>query len=345
MTTIIDSVSIDDVKKAASDNNELTAKQLIDFAKRLKTDIDKAAIESFSEPFRTRLGIAKLENPCDAALWFGFRWVKPAAHTGRQLRLFKRGDREEPWFKDMLRAVGCTVEDTREQFLYWHAESEAYLVTDTEFYGDGLLAQVNHLPEHRNKAAKQGVVPEKIPFRVSWASGHCGGSLDCRVKLPESYGVDLRFVTEFKTQATGRGFSSLKTHGVAETKPEHFSQLSCYGVSEDDKYGLYLSVNKNDDDLHVELMRLNTAEQKVKQELAERIVFSPNVPDKNPETSRCKYCDYNDVCSGDVVPVKNCRSCKYLQPIEDAAWRCNFYGQNPPKHVIKEGCENWLSIV
>lgn len=80
---------------------------------KLATDT-LAAIESgvaakADDGLRPHLGASILGRECERALWYGFRWAKPAAHEPRLLRLFARGQREEQVFIDLLREAGVTV--------------------------------------------------------------------------------------------------------------------------------------------------------------------------------------------------------------------------------------------
>lgn len=61
--------------------------------------------------FRKHLGASQIGMPCDRALWMAFRWCQRARFSGRMLRLFDRGQREEAIFIEELRGIGCEVFD------------------------------------------------------------------------------------------------------------------------------------------------------------------------------------------------------------------------------------------
>lgn len=61
--------------------------------------------------FRDHLGASLIGKPCARALWYDFRWVTVARHSGRILRLFETGQREEDRIVRNLRATGATVLD------------------------------------------------------------------------------------------------------------------------------------------------------------------------------------------------------------------------------------------
>jgi hypothetical protein len=52
-----------------------------------------------------------LGRKCARQIWYGFRWWSTGRHTGRILRLFNRGHREEEHAVENLRKMGAIVED------------------------------------------------------------------------------------------------------------------------------------------------------------------------------------------------------------------------------------------
>lgn len=69
----------------------------------------ESAAETESRP---HLGASVIGRECARELWYLFRWASAPRHSGRILRLFRRGQREEPEFVEDLRRIGCTVHDT-----------------------------------------------------------------------------------------------------------------------------------------------------------------------------------------------------------------------------------------
>lgn len=62
------------------------------------------------EPSRGYLGMSGFGNDCDRALWYGFRWaVGKEQFSGRMLRLFQTGHREEARMIDDLKAIGVEI--------------------------------------------------------------------------------------------------------------------------------------------------------------------------------------------------------------------------------------------
>lgn len=69
---------------------------------------------------RDHLGASVLGHDCDRWLWQSFRWAASEGLDGRMLRLFRRGEREESWILDDLRAIGVEVVATQERMRWGH---------------------------------------------------------------------------------------------------------------------------------------------------------------------------------------------------------------------------------
>ncbi len=213
------------------------------------------------------------------------------------------------------------------------------------------LFQRGHREEEQMLALLEGIGATVNPLdgdkqhRISDCGGHFGGSIDNIVTLPESYGVgDVVFINEFKTNGTGASFNKVVSEGVQAAKNEHFCQMSIYGYKKGIEYGLYMNVNKNDDSLHVEVVKLDFALAQRLIAKAERIVLSPLPPQKLSESAvftDCKYCDMHNVCHKGQNYEKNCRSCIQAQPIADGLWHCKKHGMTIPKEFIPIGCNDW----
>lgn len=184
--------------------------------------------------------------------------------------------------------------------------------------------------------------------RVKACLGHFGGSLDGINRPPLKYRINEPLLCEFKTSATGRGFNDLCENGVKVAKPQHYSQMCVYGKHYGFRNALYMCVNKNDDSLHIEIVELDWNHGAELETKAGKIIQSPYAPAKisnSPAFIACKHCVYNGICHHGEQPERNCRSCKFAQPIADSKWLCTGYQQTIPPEVIKVGCPNWVSII
>lgn len=216
------------------------------------------------------------------------------------------------------------------------------------------LFQRGHLEEARfqDYLIALGFIKEPANFdeqvRISDVSGHFGGSVDDQWFFPKTWGISEKIIAEYKTKGTGAGFNKLKEKGVILTNATHWSQMCVYGYKLDIKYGLYLAVNKNDDDIHVELLELDHDLAKDMIRKAVILIGSQSAPQRISKTQtdfRCKNCMFVGICHNDEKPERNCRSCLHASPITDAKWSCAKYGAPIPIATIKTGCPTWVSIV
>lgn len=164
--------------------------------------------------------------------------------------------------------------------------------------------------------------PSGKQFRMSAVGGHFGGSLDAvATGVPDIPGAPV--LCEFKTH-NDKSFKKLVATGVRVCKPEHFVQCQMYMGAYSLPWALYLAVNKNDDDIHAELIQFDVEVYSQHLDRAERIIRADSPPPKineSPSWFACKYCDAAHICHGKGVPERNCRTCVYCV-IAGPEWRC-----------------------
>ena len=279
-------------------------------AKRILEEIDEYCVRTYDGGHRSHLGASLIGRECKRYLWYVFRWCLHEKTTGRQQRLFNRGHREEARFIEWLEGIGFKV---------WF--------------------------ENRDEGPNEkGEFPQ---YRISDEMGHFGGSLDGIAVLPERYGIAEPVLLEFKTNGTGAGFNKLADDGMPIAKPEHFAQTSTYGKKYNFRYCVYLNINKNDDSLHIEVVKLNhnLGEQMIMK--AEQIIMSQTAPARlsdNPTFHKCGYCHMKEVCHKGAVVEVNCRSCAFARPVENAEWFCEVHNGNIPKDFIAKACPSYKAI-
>ena len=279
-------------------------------AKRILEEIDEYCVRTYDGGHRSHLGASLIGRECKRYLWYVFRWCLHEKTTGRQQRLFNRGHREEARFIEWLEGIGFKV---------WF--------------------------ENRDEDPNEkGEFPQ---YRISDVMGHFGGSLDGIAVLPERYGIAEPVLLEFKTNGTGAGFNKLADDGMPIAKPEHFAQTSTYGKKYNFRYCVYLNINKNDDSLHIEVVKLNhnLGEQMIMK--AEQIIMSQTAPARlsdNPTFHKCGYCHMKEVCHKGAVVEVNCRSCAFARPVENAEWFCEVHNGNIPKDFIAKACPSYKAI-
>ena len=269
-------------------------------ANQIEADIESFAVQAYDDGPRSHLGASVLGHECARYLWFMFRWMYREQFSGRILRLFQRGHREEDVIIAYLRSIGCQVE--------------------------------------------QGTTKQAT---ASALNGHFGGSIDSRVLLPERYGIKEWILLECKTHKDGTKFDMLKSVGIIKHNPQHYVQMCVYGRLFNLRYALYICVNKNDDDMDIELIELDWSLADAQLARAEGIITSWNPPSRisdNPSFWKCKWCSMQPVCQLNAAPERNCRSCQWSMPTSNAQWHCHKFNAVIPKDVIPKGCQEWQAL-
>lgn len=323
-------------------------------AERVLNEIDRYCNETYDDGHRKHLGASLIGRKCKRYLWYVFRWCKHVDHGGRKQRLFNRGHREEARFIEWLEGIGLKIWFEDRSGLMFHPESGAYWIqTDENDEGDGLSHQITEdLPDYGDHVARakfQGIKFKQ--YRISDAMGHFGGSLDGIAQFPPGWGIDEPVLLEFKTSGTGHKFNALKDNGMALEKEDHYAQTSTYGYKYGFRYVLYLSINKNDDDLHIEIVKLNhnLGEQMIAK--ATLIIGSQTPPPKlseSPTYMECRTCDFKDICHEGASVERNCRSCEHATPVEGGQWYCAIHSPQHnapiPIDVIPKACPDYKAI-
>lgn len=95
-------------------------------ARRIKTDIDKYCVDTYTDEHRSHLGASIIGHACMRNIWNAFRWIKREPFDARMLRLFNRGNLEEQRWIGWLRGAGFEVwevdPNTQKQFRIWGAK-------------------------------------------------------------------------------------------------------------------------------------------------------------------------------------------------------------------------------
>lgn len=252
---------------------------------------------------RRHLGASQIGKRCERALFYQFRWAVTPEFDGRLMRLFDRGHREEDTFIEELKAVGCVF----------------YEQEDGEQLNFGIL------------------------------DGHFGGSCDGVIASGVIEAPKSPHIAEFKTHSN-KSFNDLHKKGVQESKPEHYFQMQTYMGMTGDMYGasnrieraLYVAVNKDNDQLHVERVRYDAKAYESMKAKADRIIFTNRAPvgiSQDPQWYECKWCDYYGLCHQQKMPEVNCRTCAHSTPIAEGKWSCAYLEMELDDATEREGCQ------
>ena len=187
-------------------------------------------------------------------------------------------------------------------------------------------------------------------YRLQDVSGHFGGSCDGIAEVPDWLFQrigDRRILVEFKT-ASAKAFAKLVKQKVKRAKPEHWAQTCTYGFKMQLNYVLYLTVNKDNDEIYVEFLKIDHSHGESMIRKAQDVIVAklrPNRISEDPAHFMCKFCDMKGPCHHNEPAIKNCRSCTHCEVAEDAQWLCNKFKRIIPNDYVIKGCDQWESLI
>jgi hypothetical protein len=152
----------------------------------------------------------------------------------------------------------------------------------------------------------------------------------------------------FKT-SNAKTSAALVKSGVRDAKPEHWAQNQVEMRLASLERTLYLSVNKDTDELYGERIRLDEAEADRLIDKAARVIFSAEpLPRLSDDSAfyKCKFCPVSAVCHTPALPVASCRTCLHATPEKDGdgRWSCAKWAADIPADAQQAGCEKHLYI-
>jgi hypothetical protein len=268
--------------------------------------INKQIEDTQESSHRSHLGASVIGKKCTRELFYLFRWTLNRKHNGQLLRLFNRGHLEEARFVGYLRAIGVEVWDT-----------------------------------NPNAPLKDGK-PQQ--WRISDHDGHFGGSLDGVGRGAPDFPDKLPFLLEFKTHGAN-SFKKLVEMGVMGAKWEHFVQMQVYMLKMKLTAALYMAVNKDNDEWHLETIRFDEDVATKAMARAGNVIYANEPPERiatSPGAFACKYCDFNRLCHfGDVTPDRNCRTCRFSRPGGGGRWFCGLRAVDLDEAEQRAGCGSY----
>lgn len=181
---------------------------------------------------------------------------------------------------------------------------------------------------------------------VSALNGHFGGSCDGIATAPH-LGLTTPALVEVKTSGTGAKFNDLAKKQVRSAQYRHFVQQCVYGKLLGIKFCVYIAVNKNDDDIYVEILELDETVANETIQKAEFVILTRQPPQRiseKPEYYLCNMCEMKPVCHQGAVPAHNCRTCVNAFPVENGRWHCRHWNALIPKEELIKGCPSHQTL-
>jgi hypothetical protein len=183
-------------------------------------------------------------------------------------------------------------------------------------------------------------------FRIIDHDGHFGGSCDGKVRNLARFGLEGEGLLEMKTMGD-KYFKQLVEKGLALSNVGYYAQMQVYMHYLGLRWGLFVAVNKNDDELHFVVVPYKREVAERYRDIAAQVIEAHKPPPRISEDSSwwvCKFCDYREICHHEEPPSINCRSCAFASPVEDGQWRCAKHEANIPKDFLRKACGSWDPI-
>ena len=176
-----------------------------------------------------------------------------------------------------------------------------------------------------------GIKMVKNPFLAVDLGYGIMGTADGRVKgVPTD--EETEYLLEIKTHSH-TSFAKLKD-GVKKAHPQHYTQMQLYMYGMDLKKAIYYAMNKNTDEIHIEIVEADDVHARAMLMESVEIAAAKMPPKKIKETKGfwiCKSkCSFEEVCQYGREPKKTCRSCKHGSFNEDGELYCSSWEKMVP---------------
>ena len=190
---------------------------------------------------------------------------------------------------------------------------------------------------------KIGIIVTDQQKAIKATAGHWRGHIDGIGEFIFERGFG-RFLVEFKTH-NDKSFKDLLKLKVKTSKPVHYDQMTAYmGYLELPKC-LYVATNKNDSAYYLEWVEFNEERFKELKRKEFEIITSdallPRIGTGTPTWFECKFCDAADVCFNNKPVESNCRTCQYVDVMDEGVWHCSKHKQNLTEAEQRAGCPSY----
>lgn len=172
------------------------------------------------------------------------------------------------------------------------------------------------------------------------SKGHCDGKCIGVIEAPKT-----EHLAEFKTM-NDKYFKEVCKIGVQAAKPVYYGQCQLYMRHLDLTRTLFVAVNKNDDAMYIERIKLDKGFADELTRKAEDIILSEKPPEKQYKSTwyECKYCDAKDICHKGKAVEENCRTCEFCDILPEGKWECSKYGIVLATEQQRLGCKDYVLL-
>jgi hypothetical protein len=267
----------------------------------------RAAREPMHDWRRDHLGASLIGHKCDRFLWLSFRWATNPKHSGKQLRLFERGNREEEWIIEDLRAAGLTIQD---------ADPKTGTQRRVSFGGhvggsiDGLALGVHASPRRWH------LLEIKSHNRKNFEKLVMDG---VKRSKPEHYAQMLVYLL-------GVGLEAALYVAVCK-----------------DSDDIYMEIVPIDRAKAVDLV--DRAKRIAMSAVAPAKSDMEYPPCRYTSADGQTWlCQHYELCHGTKIPERNCRTCIHAMPQDGGGWLCSHHSRVIDSDEQREGCPRYFPI-
>jgi hypothetical protein len=251
---------------------------------------------------RTYLGASIIGEDCDRKLWYGFRWAKEDKFDGRMIRLFQRGELEEPRFYALLKMIGCQVWATT-------ANGKQYRFKEIGgHFGGGCDGIALGIPDNPDE-------PVLLEFKTYNEKQF--------TKLVKEGVRSFNFKHWVQMQVYMGGL----WNGKSQIKQALYLAVN---KNDDTLYGELIEY-----DVRVYEANLRKASNII---FAEK---PPAKINESPGWWQCKFCNFHDICHLGKPILKTCRSCVNVLIKDDGTWHCKLNEIKLSRTDQLKGCEQY----
>lgn len=260
--------------------------------------------EKQEEEPRPHLGASLIGHHCKRWLWLSFRWAVKEHFSGRMLRLFDRGKREEGIIVDNLRRVGVVIHNTS-------------VDTGVDNCGQERVYLAPHVGGSVDAIIESGIPEAPKTQHIAEFKTHNDKSFN-ELKRLGVFRAKVRHWCQMQCYMHGTGIHRALYVAVNKNTDELYTERVEYNPEAAAKM-------------------VAVAAELV---LTERL---PPPLSENPSWYQCKNCAAWDFCFGSrcIQPdCVNCRTCAHVTPTDKGTWDCENLKLRDmtPKEQL-EGCD------
>ena len=169
------------------------------------------------------------------------------------------------------------------------------------------------------------------------AKFHCDGKCKGVLEAPKT-----EHLFECKTM-NDKAFKAIKKEGLKKSKPVYYAQCQIYMKKLKLTRALFVSVNKNDDEMYIERVKLDPGFAHDLERKAEYIVLQSEPPPKEfaPSWYQCKWCSAQMICHYEASVEQNCRTCEFVDLHNEGVWKCSKLEKILSTERQRIGCDEY----